>query len=89
MGTFAVFFAVINAIKIIPYAWLGQLNTENLATSMVLMPLAPAGVRVGYYLLNKVSEYQIYRLCYVFLFIVGFKLLYEGFQGVSQCPSWG
>ncbi|NIB44462.1 sulfite exporter TauE/SafE family protein [Pseudomaricurvus alkylphenolicus] len=78
MGTFAVFFSVVNIVKLVPYAWLGQLDGTNLLTSLALIPLAPIGVRLGYFLLHKVEEALIYRLCYCFLFIVGAKLLVEG-----------
>lgn len=82
MGTFAVFFAAVNAVKIIPYAWLGQFDKTNLLTAAVLAPLAPIGVRLGYFLLHKISEQLVYRLCYFFLFVVGIKLLYDGGMGV-------
>lgn len=78
MGTFAVFFTVVNLVKLIPYAWLGQFDTTNLLTSLVLMPLAPVGVRLGYFLLHKISELLVYRICYFFLMLVGVKLLYDG-----------
>ncbi len=78
MGTFAVFFAVVNLIKLIPYAWLGQFDKTNLLTSLVLMPLAPIGVCLGYFLLHKISEVLVYRICYFFLMVVGLKLLYDG-----------
>ncbi|MBD2858292.1 sulfite exporter TauE/SafE family protein [Spongiibacter sp. KMU-158] len=79
MGTMAVFFAVVNLIKLLPYGLQGNLATQNLFTALVLMPLAPIGVRLGYFLLHKVDEKQIYRICYFFLFIVGLKLLGDGF----------
>ncbi|OUS09666.1 hypothetical protein A9Q90_02720 [Gammaproteobacteria bacterium 54_18_T64] len=78
MGTFAVFFAAVNLVKLVPYTWLGQFDTTNLLTSAVLIPLAPIGVRLGYYLLHKVSEVLVYRICYFFLIIIGLKLLYDG-----------
>lgn len=81
MGTFAVFFAVVNVVKLIPYTWLGQFDKTNLLTAAVLMPLAPIGVRLGYFLLHRISEQLIYRLCYFFLFVVGGKLLYDGISG--------
>ncbi len=81
MGTFAVFFTVVNLVKLIPYAWLGQFDASNLTTSLVLVPLAPVGVRLGYYLLHKVSEQLIYQLCYFFLAVVGAKLLWDGLTG--------
>ncbi|MBV1932844.1 MAG: sulfite exporter TauE/SafE family protein [Porticoccaceae bacterium] len=78
MGTFAIFFAVVNLVKLIPYTWLGQFDKTNLLTAAVLMPLAPIGVRFGYFLLHKISEQLVYRICYFFLFVVGAKLLYDG-----------
>ncbi|HBD11140.1 MAG TPA: hypothetical protein DCZ13_03280 [Porticoccaceae bacterium] len=81
MGTFAVFFAIVNLVKLIPYTWLGQFDTTNLLTAAVLMPLAPVGVRLGYFLLHRISEELVYRLCYFFLFVVGTKLLYDGLAG--------
>lgn len=82
MGTFAIFFAVVNVVKLIPYTWLGQFDHTNLLTALVLMPLAPVGVRLGYFLLHRISEQLVYRLCYFFLFVVGMKLLYDGRMGV-------
>ena len=83
MGTFAVFFAAVNVIKLIPYAWLGQFDHTNLSTSLVLMPVAPIGVRLGYFLLHRVNQQFIYQLCYFFLAVAGTKLLYDGFQGIG------
>ena len=46
--------------------------------SLVLIPLAPVGVKVGVYLLHRVSQERIYQLCYLFLFLSGAKLTYDG-----------
>jgi uncharacterized membrane protein YfcA len=83
MGTMAIFFAVVNLIKLIPYTWQGQFSSTNLLTSLVMVPLAPIGVRLGYFLLHKVSEKVVYQICYFFLFIVGLKLLFDGVQGLQ------
>jgi uncharacterized membrane protein YfcA len=82
MGTIAIFFAVVNAVKMIPYGLQGSFDHSNLLTAAILMPVAPIGVRLGFYLLHKVSEIIIYRICYFFLFIVGIKLLADGGLGV-------
>jgi uncharacterized protein len=81
MGTMAIFFAVVNVIKLVPYSLQGSFDHTNLITAAVLMPVAPVGVRLGFYLLHKVSEKTIYRICYFFLFIVGIKLLFDGVSG--------
>ncbi|MFA7555316.1 MAG: sulfite exporter TauE/SafE family protein [Spongiibacteraceae bacterium] len=82
MGTFAVFFAAVNALKVIPYAWLGQFDHTNLMTSLILLPAAPVGVRLGYFLLHRVSQLLIYRICYFFLAIASIKLLHDGFSNI-------
>ena len=47
VGTTVIFFAVINVVKLVPYAWLGLFDARNLATSLVLAPLAPVGIGLG------------------------------------------
>mgnify|MGYP000106036518 FL=1 len=82
MGTLAVFFTLVNWVKVPAYLYLGQFSSENLLTSLVLMPLAPIGVRCGYWLLQRSNEKLIYQLCYVFLLLTGGKLLVEGVIGL-------
>ncbi|MEH6576961.1 MAG: sulfite exporter TauE/SafE family protein [Amphritea sp.] len=78
MGTCTLLFAVTNYIKLIPYFWLGQLNAGNLWTSLALLPLAPLGVGLGYYLHNKVSPELFYGIVNTFLMVTGLKLFYDG-----------
>lgn len=78
VGTMVVLFTTLNYVKLVPYAMLGQLSTDNLFTSLILAPLAPAGVMLGLWLHRIVNERWFYPLCYVFLFITGVKLLYDG-----------
>ena len=82
MGTIAVFFAVVNLAKLPAYIYLGQFDTTNLLTALVLLPLAPIGVRMGFWLLQRSNEKLIYQLCYVFLFLTGGRLLYQGVIGL-------
>ena len=77
LGTMAVFFAVLDYVKLIPYALLGQLDSSNLYTSLVLAPLAPIGVKLGYYVLKRTSQLVIYRIIYFFLFVAGLKLVWD------------
>ena len=78
VGTTVLFFAVVNYTKLIPYAWLGQLDATNLWTSLVLAPLAPAGIFLGLWLHRRVSDKLFFRIAYTMLFIVGCKLFYDG-----------
>ena len=79
-ATTAFFFFVINLSKWIPYAWLGLLDLRNMATSLVLLPLAPLGVWAGMRLAKKISPAVFYRVLYVGMFLTGCKLLWDGFQ---------
>ena len=78
MGTMAIFFTVVNYVKLIPYSLMGALNTENLMTSLVLMPLVPIGVKIGRLLLDKINQKILYRYLYIVLFVSGIKLCYDG-----------
>ncbi len=80
VGTTVLFFAVVNYTKLIPYAWLGQLDATNLWTSLALAPLAPAGVFLGLWLHRRVSDKLFFRIAYTMLFIVGCRLLYDGLR---------
>lgn len=77
-ATAIVFFAIVNYVKLLPYAWLGQLNLDNLATSAALVILAPIGVLTGAWLHKRVSDTLFFAIIYVLLFCVGLKLIYDG-----------
>ncbi|MFA5632319.1 MAG: sulfite exporter TauE/SafE family protein [Porticoccaceae bacterium] len=81
MATFALFLGAVNIAKVIAYTWLGELQS-NLITSLALLPLAPIGVRLGYFLLHRISEKVIYQISYLSLVVLGTKLLVEGIRGV-------
>jgi uncharacterized membrane protein YfcA len=77
-ATMAFFFFVINLCKWIPYAWLGLLDMRNMATSVVLLPLAPVGVWIGVRMARKISQQLFYRFLYLGMFLTGVKLLWDG-----------
>ena len=79
-GTMAVYFAVLNTFKLLPYGVLGLLDWRNLATSVVLMPFAPVGVWIGVRLTGYVSQDAFYRLAYAGMFLTGSKLLWDGLR---------
>lgn len=78
VGTSVMFFIIVNYVKLIPYAWLGQLSLENLRMSLYLLPFAPIGVWLGIWMHNRVSNVLFYVICYGLLFLVGIKLFVEG-----------
>jgi len=68
-------------VKLIPYFFLGNLSIGNLATSLVLLPLAPVGVYLGIWMQRHVSDAQFYRLLYGLLLVTGVKLSWDGVFG--------
>ena len=80
-GTLAVFFGAINLSKWIPYAALGLIDLRNMATSLMLLPLAPLGVWAGVWLVRRVSSTWFYRLAYTGMALTGCKLLWDGLRG--------
>lgn len=78
-GTAVMFFFVVNAFKLIPYAALGQFDATNLTTSLVLLPLAPVGVLFGVWLVKRIPQDVFYRILYGLIFCVGVKLLWDVF----------
>ncbi len=82
VGTATWFFLVVNYVKLVPYAYLGQLSLENVSTSALLFPLAPIGIWLGVQLHKRVPEQIFYRLAYIFLFLTGGKLLIDGLNGL-------
>lgn len=78
-ATVAYLFFAVNLSKWVPYAWLGLLDLRNLATSLVLMPLAPLGVWVGVRIARRISALWFYRLIYAGMLLTGLKLVWDGF----------
>jgi uncharacterized membrane protein YfcA len=77
-ATGAVFLAAMNASKWIPYAWLGLIDLTNMATAVLLAPVAVAGVWIGLKLLRAISALWFYRLVSIGLLATGIKLVWDG-----------
>ncbi|MFM1906431.1 MAG: hypothetical protein RLZZ591_108 [Pseudomonadota bacterium] len=77
-ATMAFFFFVINLAKWVPYGMLGLLDMRNMATSLVLLPLAPIGVWIGVRLARRISPLWFYRFLYAGMMLTGIKLLWDG-----------
>ncbi len=81
-GTTIYFFAVINWAKVVPFWALGQFAPQNVLTALVLLPLAPAGMAIGWWLHARVDERLFYRICNVVLVLVGGRFLWDGLRMV-------
>lgn len=78
VGTNVVYFAALNYVKLIPYAWLGQFTAVNLGTAATLAPVAVAGVYLGIWLHKYMNDKLFYRVIYVMTLLCGVKLLADG-----------
>jgi uncharacterized membrane protein YfcA len=79
-ATMAVFFAVINLSKWVPYGLLGLLDMSNFTTSLMLAPIAPIGVWVGIRLARRMKVELFYRIVYIGMFLTGLKLLSDAWR---------
>lgn len=80
-GTSVIFFAVVNAVKLVPYFALGELGEHNLALSAILLPLAPVATLSGAWLVRRMHTEIFYPFMYAMVAIVGGKLVYDGLAG--------
>ena len=77
-GTSVIFFAVVNAIKLVPYFALGQFDAANLSASAVLLPIAPLATLAGAWLVRRMRPAIFYPFTYATVGIVALKLVYDG-----------
>jgi uncharacterized protein len=77
VATSAVFFLAVNYVKLVPYAFLGQLNVGNLTAALLFSPLAPLGIWLGVWMHRRLSERAFYHVAYALLFATGAKLIYD------------
>ncbi len=80
-GTSTIAFAILNAIKLIPYWHLGQLSVANLKVALVLMPVAAASVFLGVKLVKWLPEAAFFRFVTWALLALSIKLLWDGLTG--------
>jgi uncharacterized membrane protein YfcA len=79
-STMAYFFFVINLSKWIPFALLGLLDGRNMATALVLLPMVPIGVFVGFAMAKRISPLLFNRLILWGLGLTGSKLLWDAWH---------
>ena len=84
VGTSVIFFAIVNAVKLLPYFALGQFDPGNLATSAVLMPIAPVATLAGAWIVRRIDRTIFYPFMYMMIFLVGLKLVYDGMMSLAS-----
>ncbi|MDK9698003.1 MAG: sulfite exporter TauE/SafE family protein [Siculibacillus sp.] len=82
-GTNTVLFAIINAVKLIPYWHLGQVSLANLETMALLFPPAILATLLGVKLTRIVPEEWFFRLVLAALALISVKLIVDGALGLG------
>ena len=81
-GTAVIFFAVVNLVKVLPYAALGQFDMRTLVSAAVLLPLAAVAVLVGAALVRRMRAEVFYPFMIAMVALVGLRLVYDGVRGL-------
>jgi uncharacterized protein len=76
-GTGTILFAYVNAIKLPPYWFLGQINMGSLRECAILAPLALIGAWAGYKLTLVLPETWFFRAVEVTLFLISITLVWD------------
>lgn len=84
VGTTVVLFALVDVMKLIPYALLGTLDAANLTTALFLAPAAPVGIWLGLHFQKRLPEELFYRICYTLIFLTGCRLVWQGAEGLIR-----
>lgn len=77
VGTTAIFFAVVNWVKVPAYLALGQFTRANLTAAALLLPVAIASTAAGVWLVRRVPAERFYRAIYILMIVVGAKLVWD------------
>ena len=77
VGTTAIFFAVVNWIKVPAYWALGQFDSANLVAAGLLMPVAILSTLAGVWLVRRIAPERFYTAIYVLMMLVGAKLIWD------------
>jgi uncharacterized membrane protein YfcA len=84
VGTYTIYFAAINLLKIVPYFALGQFSAANLATSAALLPVAIAANFLGIWLVRRTPTGLFYQIAYVLVFLISLELLRSGLTSLIR-----
>ena len=71
------FFALVNAIKLIPYFALGVLDTQNLTASATLLPVALVATMLGATIVRHLKAEVFYPMTYGLALLAGIKLMWD------------
>jgi uncharacterized protein len=79
IGTSALFFAIINWLKVPAYLALGQFTAENMRLTALFTPVALLSTVAGVWLVKRLDPERFYTIINVLMIAVGCALLWDGF----------
>jgi len=82
VGTSVIAFAYVNALKLIPYYYLGQLGQDNLRVAVLLMAPAALSVWLGVWIVRWLPEKRFFQLVIWTLLLLSIKLVWDGVSGL-------
>ncbi|MFN2323994.1 MAG: sulfite exporter TauE/SafE family protein [Trueperaceae bacterium] len=81
-GTSVVFFAVVNVVKVVPYAALGQFDARTLLSALVLVLPAALAVLAGAAVVRRMRPAVFYPFMVAMVGLVGVRLVWDGIRGL-------
>jgi len=75
VGTSAIFFFVVNLLKLVAYFILGIITTGNLTIVLLLLPILYLGTLAGVWMLKRFNQVWFNRIIYILLFLTGIQLI--------------
>lgn len=82
VGTGAIFFALLNWIKVPAYVALGQFTLQNGKATLALLPIAVLASMAGVKLVRRFPGERFYTIIYLLMLVAGAKLLWDGVAGL-------
>ena len=83
VGTSAIFFAIVNWIKVPAYAGLGQFTRDNAVATATLLPIAIFASLAGIKLVRKLPTERFYTIVYLLMIVAGAKLLFDAYSATN------
>jgi uncharacterized membrane protein YfcA len=81
-GTSTLFFAVVNAAKLVPYEFIRPYDLVSLQQAAWLVPFALLGTVMGAWLTRRLADAWFYRLVQIGLFFISIKLVWSALPGL-------
>jgi hypothetical protein len=82
VGTCAIYFFMLNTIKLPVYAKADMFSPEMLTLALWLLPLVAAGALFGFWVNRRLNDELFSKIVYAVTFLLGWYLLFDGVRGL-------